>query len=365
MRLFIFVCVLAIGGWFAKDYLASAPTNNKEIPAAFVSIAPVVRSDVAQNISLVGNVVAYETVNIKSRIDSQIVDVLFRDGDNATSGHPLFKLDDRALAAQLKQLQADVQKEKAQLENARLQYARARSLIATKAVSQAQLDNAKAAYEAQEAAVTATQASLENTRVQLSYTTINAPISGRAGTINVTRGNNVKANDAQALVVINRVQPIYVQFAIPERYYEAVKTQMAAGKVSVNARRKESGASAEGKLEYIDNAINTATGTFAARATFANQNEALWPGMFVDIRLELGITKGALTVPAVAIQGDESAHFVFRTQEGKAVRTPISLTSIEGETAVIASGINENDNVIVDGLLKVTDGGKVEVSKKP
>ncbi|NBX03825.1 MAG: efflux RND transporter periplasmic adaptor subunit, partial [Alphaproteobacteria bacterium] len=299
-------------------------------------------------------------VNIKSRVDSQIVDVLFHDGDNVKQGQTLFKLDDRALLAQMKQLEANVQKEKAQLENDRLQYQRSQKLIATKAVSQSQLDTTKAAYESQTANVSATQASLDNTRVLLSYTAITAPISGRAGTINVTRGNNVKANDAQALVTINRVQPIRVQFAIPERYYAAVKAQMATGSATVEARREDVKDAATGKLEYIDNTIDPNTGAFAARAVFENADEALWPGMFVQVALNLGAEKAALTIPSVALQGDENAHFVFKVDAAKkAVKTPVTLSATHGTTAIISDGLAEGDAVIVDGLLKVTDGATV------
>jgi multidrug efflux system membrane fusion protein len=362
MRWIILISLLACTvygiSYYMEDAVAEAP---KAPPAPSVAIAPATRSNVTQTIEVVGNVIAYETVAIKSRLDSQIVDVLFQDGQNVTQGQVLFKLDDRSLQAQIKQLEADVKKARAQLENARLQYSRAQKLIGTKAVSQSFLDDAKATYEAQSATVSATQASLDNTRVLLSYTSITAPISGRAGTINVTRGNNVKANDTQPLVTINRVQPIRVQFSLAERYYSAIKQQMAGGALKVDAVRDNGALKVTGELEYIDNAIDTSTGTFAARAIFSNSDESLWPGMFVNVRVALGDDKNVLTIPAVALQGDQDKHFVFVYDDAskKAVKTDVTLTRIEGTTAIVRTGLKDGQYVITDGLLRVSDGAVV------
>lgn len=330
-----------------------------------VSTAVAVREDVPVSVSLAGNVVAYETVAIKSRIDSQIVAVEFKDGDAVKEAQVLFRLDDRALKAQIRQLQADVQKEKAQLENTRLQYERAQELVKNNFVSQAQLDTAQATYRSQQAVLNAIKASLENSRVELSYCTITAPISGRAGTIHVTMGNNVKANDTTALVTINRVSPIRAQFAIPERYYEQVRRAMTAKEpVQVRAVRKGDAEETLGTLEYINNSIDTATGAFLARALFQNEKEALWPGMYVNVSVELGIERDALTVPAVAVQGDAAQHFVFRVKEGAAVKTPVTIARSVGEKTVVSGGLEPGDRVITDGLLRVTDGTPVEAANR-
>ena len=155
------------------------------------------------------------------------------------------------------------------------------------------------------------QASLDSTKVLQTYARIAAPISGRAGTINVTRGNNVKANDTQPLVVINQVMPIRTQFSIPQRYYDALRTAMQAGEVAVQVNRTDSQEMITGKLEYLDNAIDTSNGTFSARAIFTNEDEKLWPGMFVNVLVVLGERKDALVMPAQALQGDDGKHFVF------------------------------------------------------
>lgn len=354
------VIAAAVAWWgFAEFSSTSSAKGKDKVPTVKVTLAPVVRQSVPLSVQLPANVIAYETVAVKSRIDSQIIDVKFHDGDAVQAGQALFVLDDRSLKAQIKQLQASVQKEKAQLENARLQYERAKVLVENKAISKAQYDAAKATYESQLAMVGETQASLDNTAVLLSYSTITAPITGRAGTINVTKGNNVKANDTQALVTINQVSPIRIQFAIPERYYAQVKTAMASA-VPVRAAGTQGAEQAEGTLEYIDNTIDPTTGAFTARAKFANEKETLWPGMFVNATLELGSDENVLTVPAVAVQGDTGNNFVFKAVDNKAVKTPVEIARSKGDVTIIAKGLAEGDNVLVDGLMRVTDGATID-----
>jgi membrane fusion protein, multidrug efflux system len=360
---FYIVLAIAAAGWW---WFGGASSGGKNVtPAVRVTVAQVKREDVPDRVSLVGTVVAYETVAVKSRLDSQVTNVLFKDGDYVKEGQVLFELDDRTVKAQLKEMEAGVEKEKAQLVNLRLQYERAQKLLKTNTVAQAQVDTARAAYEAQLAQVNAMQASLDTASVQLTYTTIAAPISGRAGTINVTRGNNVRANDTQPLVTINQISPIRVQFSIPQRYYDQIRNVMSVGSMTVLAQRDESKeAAAEGTLEYLDNAIDVSNGTFAARAKFPNEDEKLWPGMFVNVSLELGVDKSVLTVPGVALQGDEGNRFVFVAdkERKKAIRMPVEVAKNNGEVAIIANGISEGDEVIVDGLLRVTDGGPIEVA---
>ncbi len=359
-----YIAIAAAGAfwWYGQRYDGDDAAGT---PPAPVSIAAAARRDVPVQVGLVGTVVAYETVAIKSRLDSQVVNVAFKDGDHVEEGQVLFELDDRALNAQIQQLEADLAKEKAQLTNSRLQHERAQKLLETKAVAPASVDNTRAAYSAQQALVSAAQAALDNARVLLSYTTIKAPISGRTGTINVTRGNNVKANDTQALVTINRIKPIRAQFSIPQRYYEPLKTALAKGPVAVEAAHPDSQVTASGTLEYIDNAIDTSTGTFAARATFNNEDEKLWPGMFVNVTVRLGTERNALTIPSVAVQGEEGSRFVFVVKDDTALRREIEVAQILDDIAIIAKGIEEGEQVVTDGILRLTDGAKVEIVSAP
>jgi multidrug efflux system membrane fusion protein len=357
-----YIAVIAVV--LAVMFYPKSDDKNKGSAAVRVTVATAHREDVPVTVSLVGTVVAYESVAIKSRLDSQVNAVHFKDGDNVQEGQLLFELDDRALKAQISELEASVQKEKAQFANTRLQYDRARKLVETKTISQAQLDTAKANYEGQQAQLNSVEASLDSTKVMQSYARITAPISGRAGTINVTRGNNVKANDTQPLVVINQVRPIRAQFAIPQRYYDQIRTAMEAGDVEVKVKRTDAPEMVTGKLEYLDNTIDVSNGTFAARAIFTNEDEKLWPGMFVDVVLMLGIAKNSLVIPSVAVQGDEGKHFVFiaDTASNKAVRRPVEISDNMGDLAIVAKGVEENEQVIVDGLMRVTDGGAITIA---
>ena len=360
-KVIVFLVLAAAAGawwWFAGSKDKTPPST-----AINVTVAPVTRQDIPLTIDLVGNVIAYESVAIKSRLDSQIMEVNFKDGDFVTEGQVLFTLDDRAIVAQIDQFKATLEKEKANLANAELQYNRSIQLRKTQVVAQATVDQSKAAYDAQVAQVSAAEANLDNATVQLTYTKITAPIPGRTGTINVTRGNNIKANDTTPLVTINQISPIRLQTAIAQRYYDQVKDALAAGDVKVTAQNKESTTPVEGKLEYLDNAIDVNTGTFAARAVFANADEKLWPGMFVNITMDLGIQKNVLTIPAVAIQGDEGKRFVFATDDTgqKAKRVSVDIGINNGTIAVINSGLADTDKVITDGILRVTDGSDIKI----
>ncbi len=306
--------------------------------------------DMPINIAQVGTVVANQTVAVRSRLDSQLVEVKFKDGDAVQEGDVLFVLDDKALTAQLRQAQAT-------LANLKAQYERSKALILKKFISQADLDKALADYESQKAAA-------DVIATQLEYTRITAPISGRTGTINVTLGNTVKANDTTPLVTINQLKPIRVQVSLPQQYLDSVRTAMAQGEVLVSARRDnaaEAGAS-QGKLEYIDNTVDQASGTFAARALFANEDEALWPGMFVTLELTLGEQKQALTIPEVAIQRGQEEDFVFVIQGNKAERRAVKILRIQSNTAVIDSGLKAGETVAVDGLMSLKSGSDVTVN---
>jgi multidrug efflux system membrane fusion protein len=362
----IAVVVLALlggGVWFyfdraAHEERAQAP-RQQVVP---VSVAPATRADVPFTLSAVGSVVPEQTVAVRSRIDSQLQEVKFHDGDEVKQGDLLFVLDDRALNAQLQQQQAGIVRDRAQLDGLKRQYDRKKSLADKGFATASDLDDARAAYEAQAATVNATQAAIDNMKVQIEYTKILAPISGRTGTIGVTVGNTVKANDATPLVTINQVKPIRVQVAIPQKYLDAVRQALSSGAVGVSALHEGAKAASPGRLDYVDNTIDNTTGTFTARASFANEDEALWPGMFVTTTIRLGDEKGALTVPEVAIQHGQDADFVFRVADGKAAKRPVKVERIQDANAVISSGLDAGDQVAVDGMMKLEDGSAVSVA---
>lgn len=363
------VAALSAGAWwFTQPEKPAATTAAAAKPAPAgkparvpVTVVAAARRDVPVSVKLAATVYANATVTVKSRLDSQIVAVHFADGDRVKQGDLLFELDNRALKAQRAELQANLQRDTVQLKNARLQYERSKKLSGQGFVTSEKLEQDKTTAEAQEASLAATKATLENIDVQLDYTLVRAPISGRAGTITVTAGNTVKANDTSGLVTINQIDPILVQFSVPQRYYDGVRAAMARGKLGVTATRAETGVALTGHLEYIDNAIDPGTGTFVARARFDNPDEKLWPGMFVDVLLTLDTLKDALVIPAAALQGKDGKPFVYVANTAQQAEKRDVTARLLEDTAVIESGLQPGDLVIADGLLRVTAGTALDI----
>lgn len=360
----LLIVALAGGGWYLFGHGAkSGPTG----PAATnVVVATATKKQVPITLHAVGTVVAYESVAIRSRIDSQVVAVHFKDGDEVKKGDLLFELDDKSLRAQAAQLEANIARDRATLENARRQSSRADALVAKGFATKASVDDATANLGVAQASLSASIAALDNIKVLIGYTRITAPISGRTGTINVTLGNNVKANDSQALVTINQLKPIRVQAALPQNYFESVRSAMQAGTVTVRAMQQndtkgEQGALAEGALDYIDNAVDQATSTFATRAGFPNEDERLVPGMFVTATMTLGSEASALTVPEVAVQHGQNGDYVFVIVSDKAIKRDIVVDRMQDDMAVIASGLEEGTQVAIDGMLGLKDGATVAI----
>ena len=289
------------------------------------------------------------------------MEVHVRDGQNVNAGDLLFLLDDRSLTAQLLAMQANVKRDQAQLENFKQQYTRSQQLKRQGFVSQEQLEQAKATYEAQAATLASTVAGMKNLGVQLEYTQIRAPITGRAGTINITLGNTVKANDSQPLVTINQIKPIRAQISLPQKNLDRVRDAMAAGQVTATATHEGGSKPSQGSLDYLDNAIDPASGTFAARASFPNADESLWPGMFVNVRLMVGADMHAVTVPEVAVQHGQSGDYVFTVEHAAAHKVAVTVSRNVGDTAVIATGLKAGDIVVIDGVLSLKDKGAVTV----
>ncbi|MBX9726460.1 MAG: efflux RND transporter periplasmic adaptor subunit, partial [Rickettsiales bacterium] len=338
----VLVLLLAVGGW---QWLGHRGPSKPTGPAAVnVRVAPVVKQSVPLTLQAVGNVVPYESVAIRARLDSQVTAVHFKDGDEVKMGDPLFDLDDKSLRAQAAQLEANIARDRAQLENARRQSGRAEALVAKGFATKAARDDSAANVAVTQASLNASIAALDSIKVQLGYTRITAPITGRTGTINVTLGNNVKANDPQPLVTINQLKPIRVQAALPQQHFDAVRLAMQTGAVTVTAARQDDAASnsiASGTLDYLDNTIDQSTGTFVTRAGFANDEERLLPGMFVTVAMSLGGDSMALTVPDVAVQRGQNGDYVYVIAGDKALQRPVKIARLQNNVAVITSGLDE------------------------
>jgi len=327
-----------------------------------VRIAPAERRSVPVRLDAIGTVQVFASVSVKSRIDGQIADVKVKDGQYVKAGDPLFLLDARAAQAQVHQMEAQLQRDKAQLVNARRDVDRYEPLMKKDFVSHQQYDTAVTTAQALEASVKSDEAALENAKVQLSYYTINAPIDGRLGMVSAKAGNNVKANDVPFLT-INQVRPIYAMFSVSERELPGIRAALALGAVTVRALPAgDKGAPVEGKLAFFDNSVDTATGTIALRGIFANDDERLWPGQFVNVSMTLAEDPAALVVPQAAVQIGQNGTFVFviRDDNTAEARKVVASRIIDG-MSVISSGIEAGERVVIDGQLRLTNGSRVEI----
>ena len=339
--------------------------SKKEAPPAPVTVASADRRTVPLTVTAVGNVEPIESVEVKSRIDGQIVGVHVNDGQEVRRGQLLFELDRRFLEAQLKQLEAQEARDLALLANARSLEQRQGELHAKGFVSEEALTQARTGREAAEATVEADRAAVQTARVELSYTRIEAPIGGRVGRVALKLGSTVSANDARALVTINRMAPINVSFAVPERLLAQVRTPPGGEPLRVGVTL-EGGEAAPvlGRLSFVDNAVDALTGTIRLHATFDNADRRLWPGQFVTVTLTLAEQVDAVVVPAQAVQNGPDGAYVYVLQvDQTAELRPVKVQRTEGESAVIAEGVQPGEQVITAGQLRVTPGAKVSVRK--
>jgi multidrug efflux system membrane fusion protein len=313
----------------------------------------------------VGTVQSIASVAVKSRVDGQIAQVKVKDGEAVKTGETIMLIDPRLAQAQLDQAEAQVARDRAQQTNAVRDVNRYKPLAAKEFVSRQQLDTSSTTAQAAAASVRADEAGVESARVTLSYFTIKAPIDGRIGYIGQKVGNDVKANDVP-LATINQLKPIYVSFPLPQAELPAVRKAMAEGPVAVKALPVGAeDAPEEGQLTFFENSIDSSTGTILVRATFDNPQEALWPGQFCNVTVELSVQRNALTVPSAAVQIGQSGEYVYVvTPDNKAeYRTVVVSRTIKG-TSVIAKGLAAGEHVVTDGLLRITNGSYVAIRGK-
>lgn len=346
-----------------KDTPAAAKgKSGKDLPAVPVVVAEVTQLTVPLRVEAIGNVEPYATVAVKARVDGQIVDAPFRDGQDVVKGQPLFQIDARPLQALLKQAEANLQRDKAQLARARAQEIRYKDLLAKSFVSQDAYAQFLTNAESVEATVGADEAAVETAKLQLEYTTIRAPINGRTGKIMIQLGNMVKANDTGPLVVINQVSPIYLNFAVPEQYLRAIRAAMAKHTLKVEANLTDSlgDAATNGELAFVDNLVDTATGTVKLRAVFPNQNKLLWAGQFATASLTLGEQQGAIVVPSQAVQTGPKGQFVFVVKPDlTAEQRAVVVERVDGTQTVIAKGLTPGEKVVTIGQVRLSPGIKV------
>lgn len=341
------------------------PKQNKHgsVP---VAAASAVRKDVPVQLTVIGNVEAYETVSVKSQVSGQILKVHFTEGQDVRKGGLLFTIDPRPFETALKQAEAALAKNMAQFENARKESSRYEELVKKGYVAQSQYDQIKTNADALEAIVNADRAAVENARVQLSYCYIHAPVSGKTGSLLVHQGNIVKANDDKAMVVINRIQPVYVNFSVPEKHLPEIKRRMASGKLAVAASTEKSEtAPAQGLLTFVDNAVDKTTGTIRLKGIFENKDKKLWPGQFVNASLTLDTISGAVVVPSQAVQTGQQGQFVIVIKQDLSTEMrPVAAGIAFGGETVIEGGLQEGEKVVTDGHMRLAPGAKVEIKAK-
>src|SRR5712692_9714481 len=366
-RIVITIIFLAVLGGVGIAYKNAPPAAQpKEAPRASPAVpvvaTSVVRKAVPVRLDAIGTVQPVATVVVKSRIDGQIVKVPIRDGQEVKAGDTLFVLDSRAIEAQARQTEAQLARDRAQLANAKREAERQAQLVSKNYTATATYDTAQTTAAALEATVRADEAALENMKVQITYTTITTPINGRVGAVLLKAGNNVKANDTITLATVNQLHPIYVAFSVPQRELNGIREAMASNALEVTAQVPGADPLVEaGKLAFIDNAVDATTGTIVLKAVFDNASDRLWPGQFVNASLTLRVESGALVVPTQAVQVGQSSSYVFVIKADKTAepRDVVVGRSVGGES-VIAKGLAEGEQVVVDGQLRLTKGTLVE-----
>jgi membrane fusion protein, multidrug efflux system len=331
-----------------------------------VSVTSAQRQDVPIFLTGLGTVQAYNSVLVKSRVDGQIVKINFSEGKDVRTGDVLVQIDPRPYEAALSQAEANKLKDEAQLDNARLDLDRLSRLVAINAVSKKEADTAHALVAQLEATLKADQAAINIASTQLDYTVIRSPIDGRAGTRLIDIGNIVLATDTAGIVTINQLNPIYVNFALPADSMPAVRARLKESGVRVTAQDSNVADLATGTLTVIDNQVNTATGTVTYKATFANGGEMLWPGQFVNVRVETDVRRDVLALPVRSIQQGPDGPFVFVVGSNHVVeKRPVKVGPSSKVAAIVDAGLQQGEIVVTDGQYRIQSGTRVDILASP
>jgi RND family efflux transporter MFP subunit len=366
------IAVAALGGaawatkarWIPDRAVAQAQRPQQGGPRAVpVEVATAANKNVPLKLEALGNVTPMASVAIKPRLDSEIVGVHFADGALVKEGDPLFTLDSRAIEALIRQAEGQIARDQAQLEGAERDVRRFTDLVARNATPVVNLDNAKTQADVFRAAIRTDRAQLDNLKVQLSYCTIRAPISGRMSTAAVKVGNFVRSADTAPLATIIQTAPIYVSFTVPQRSVPDIRQALTSESAAVDAVIPGEGRRASGQVTLIENTIDPATGMATIRATMPNSDDLLWPGTLVTVELTLRIER-VVTVPSAAVQVSQTGNFVYVVKDGAATVRPVQVARVAGDETVIESGVAAGETVVTDGHLLITNGSRVTPREK-
>jgi membrane fusion protein, multidrug efflux system len=365
-----FIITLALvgsggSGWYLwHEHMTAVSPPRPPVPAIAVRAARVQRQDVPIFLSGIGTVHAFNIVTVKARVDGHLDRVAFVEGQDVSEGDVLAEIDPRPFQAQLAQARAAKARNEALLANARLDLERTSALATREYATRQNLDTQRALVRQLEAAIQGDQATVDAANVQLGYTMITSPISGRTGMRLVDKGNIVRAADTSGLVVITQLQPISVIFALPQDVLGDITKAMSAGPLKVLAYNRD-GTSAldEGVLAVVDNQVDAATGTLRLKATFDNRNNALWPGQFVNARLLLTVRTDVATAPGQVIQHGPNGMFAYVIKADQSVeQRPVKIGHSRDGVTVIEEGLMADELVVLDGQYKLRAGTRVQVS---
>jgi len=355
-----------IAAYFSTDSGAKeGPKGGKGSPAVPVTVAPVTQETVPIELRAIGNVEAYSTVALKARVDGQIVEVNFREGQPVRKGAVLFRIDPRPYEAALRQAEANALRDAAARDQARSQEKRYQELLDKNFISKEAYAQIRTNAATAEATASASEAALENARLNLEYCTIPSPLDGYVGRVLLQAGNLAKANDVNPLLVINQVRPVYVNFAVPEQNLPEVRKYMAAGALMVEVLPTDAGQKrVEGKLIFIDNAVDPTTGTIRLRAQFDNVDAALWPGQFVNVSVRLYEQVDAIVIPAPAVQNGPQGQYVYVVGPDLVADVrKITVLRTDGERTIVASGLQKGERVVTRGQLRLGAKTRVQLDK--
>jgi membrane fusion protein, multidrug efflux system len=364
------VCVVvlaAVGAILVSCSSSNDPKQGKAQAAAparavSVAVAPVQKQDVPVYLSGLGSVTAFNTANIKSRVDGQIMKVNFREGQDVHQGELLIEIDSRPFEVQVEQLQAQLFRDQAQLRDARLNLDRYTALIPSGSIAQQQVDTQKALVDQLDGTVRNDQAQIDSAKLNITYCHITAPFGGRVGLRQVDPGNIVHAADTNPMLILTQLQPIAVIFTLPEDVLPNVAQQMRKRNLEVDAfSRDDQTKLATGKLLTIDNQIDPTTGTAKLKSVFENKEGKLWPNQFVNADLLLETRKNSIVVPTAAILRGPQGPYVYTVNPDKTVQDKqVTVALTQGDITVIADGVNPGETVVTDGQDKLQRGSHIE-----
>lgn len=360
------ISVLCMPLFFALTACTAKKEPPKTKPAVPVTVATVARKDVPVQVRAIGNVEAYNTVSIKAQVNGIVSIVHFREGQDVRKGELLFTIDPRPFQAALKQAEAQLAKDQSQVKLYQEQLRRYGALLKDGIVTQDQYDQIRANADSAGASIAADRAAIDSAKIQLAYCYIRSPISGRTGNLAVNVGNMVKANDLPVLVTINQVSPIYATFSVPESDMVELRNHLGKG-VTVEAFVTGDGGKPEsGSITFLDNAVDTTTGSIKLKGTFGNSGRKLWPGQFVNVVITMTTLPNAVVVPTRAIQTGQQGQYVFVVKPDQSVeQRPVTVgVAINGDT-VIKSGVNAAETVVTDGHIRLIPGVRVEAKPEP